>query len=414
MGKNNWRKLENAAKIFPATSGKVDERVFRYACELNEEVMKEQLQEALNATIKMFPMYQCVLRKGFFWYYLEDRDIDPIVEEETNGPCSRIYEHDQKNLLFRVSYFRKRINYEVFHALTDASGAMQFLKTLVYAYLNIVHPDVIKGPLYSYDATKVDKEEDSFDKYYTKVDKSIKIPSYNSYQIRGRKLPKMQIIEGRTSVSALLKIAKEHHTTLTVLLTAIYLVSIQKEFTPNQKNKTAALMIPVNMRAFNHSNSARNYFSWINVGYDFENSSKELTDVIAYVSEFFKREITTERMAVRNNSLVQLERNVLAKLLPLEIKSLGMRIAAGTSTAGVTAIFSNPGKIDMPNECIPYIKLFNAFITTKKMQLCTCSFQDNLVLSFTSLFENTNVIRNFFREITALGIEVEISANLYE
>ena len=31
-----WRSLDNAAKIFPATSGKKDSRVFRFACELYE------------------------------------------------------------------------------------------------------------------------------------------------------------------------------------------------------------------------------------------------------------------------------------------------------------------------------------------------------------------------------------------
>lgn len=36
-----WRKLDNAAKIFPATSGKKDTRVFRYYCELKEEIQEE-------------------------------------------------------------------------------------------------------------------------------------------------------------------------------------------------------------------------------------------------------------------------------------------------------------------------------------------------------------------------------------
>ena len=30
----SWRKLDNAAKIFPATSGRADTRVFRFYCEL--------------------------------------------------------------------------------------------------------------------------------------------------------------------------------------------------------------------------------------------------------------------------------------------------------------------------------------------------------------------------------------------
>lgn len=39
-----WRTLENTAKIFPATSGKKDERVFRFACVLKEGIRAELLQ----------------------------------------------------------------------------------------------------------------------------------------------------------------------------------------------------------------------------------------------------------------------------------------------------------------------------------------------------------------------------------
>ena len=40
-----WRKLDNAAKIFPATSGKKDTRVFRFSCDLKETIREEILQD---------------------------------------------------------------------------------------------------------------------------------------------------------------------------------------------------------------------------------------------------------------------------------------------------------------------------------------------------------------------------------
>ena len=407
----SWRKLDNAAKIFPATSGKVDERVFRDVCELNEEINPEALQKALDTTIEIFPVFQCVLRSGAFWYYLEDRDIRPMVEEEHTAPCSRIYVHDQKNLLFRVSYYGKRINLEVFHALTDATGSSQFLRTLVYAYLKNVHPEQITGPVYTYDATDVDKEEDSFAKYYAKVDKNIKIPKYKAYQITGRKHTAMQVIEGRVSVSGVLAEARARGVTLTVLLTAVFLKAISMEFSPTQKNRIAALMIPVNMRTFFPSSSARNYFSWIDIGYDFSANSGELEDIILFVKEFFQTELTPERLAVRNNSFVKMEKNVFARVLPLPIKTLGMKLAMKTS-AGDTAIFSNAGKVEMPPECAPFIRFFEAFITTPKLQICSRSYGDNLMLCFTTPYTNTNIIRNFFRMLTEMKLEVEISTNI--
>ena len=50
MSKKNarWRKLDNAAKLYSAASNKKDTRVFRFYCELKEEVNPKALQEALN------------------------------------------------------------------------------------------------------------------------------------------------------------------------------------------------------------------------------------------------------------------------------------------------------------------------------------------------------------------------------
>ena len=45
-----WRSLDNAAKLFSAASSPKDTRVFRFYCELKEEVKEEILQEALNQT----------------------------------------------------------------------------------------------------------------------------------------------------------------------------------------------------------------------------------------------------------------------------------------------------------------------------------------------------------------------------
>ena len=64
-----------------------------------------------------------VLRKGLFWHYLEPCNLRPIVKEEYKEPCSRLYIKDKKTLLFEVTYYKKRINFEVFHVLTDGTGA---------------------------------------------------------------------------------------------------------------------------------------------------------------------------------------------------------------------------------------------------------------------------------------------------
>ena len=127
-GYSKWRKLDNAALAFPLVTGKDDTRVFRFYCELREAVDEEILQKALEETMEKYPLFQAVLRKGLFWFYLEHRDIRPVVKKEKKPPCSRLYIPDKKSLLFEVSYHENRINFEVYHALTDGTGAMYFLE----------------------------------------------------------------------------------------------------------------------------------------------------------------------------------------------------------------------------------------------------------------------------------------------
>jgi hypothetical protein len=117
--KVEWTRLDNAAKIFPPTSNEKDTKVFRFSCELFEGIEPDLLQQALDETMESFPLYRSVLRKGLFWYYLETSNINPLIEEESNPVCGRIYNEKQRNLLFRVFYYKNRINLEIFHALSD-------------------------------------------------------------------------------------------------------------------------------------------------------------------------------------------------------------------------------------------------------------------------------------------------------
>lgn len=140
-GYSKWRKLDNAALAFPLVTGKNDSRVFRFYCQLKEEVDPDILQKALDQTMEKYPLFQAVLRKGLFWFYLERRDIRAVVKPEKKPPCSQLYIPDQKSLLFRVSHHRNRINFEVYHALTDGTGAMNFVTELVQDYLILAHPE---------------------------------------------------------------------------------------------------------------------------------------------------------------------------------------------------------------------------------------------------------------------------------
>ena len=68
--------------------------------------------------------------------------------------------------MFRVTYYKRRINLEVFHVLTDGMGGINFLRELTYQYLRLVHPELrdAAGDNLSVDTSL--SREDSFVRNY--------------------------------------------------------------------------------------------------------------------------------------------------------------------------------------------------------------------------------------------------------
>ncbi len=410
-----WLKLDNAAKIFPPNTNEKDTKVFRFVCELHEEIDKEILQKALDKALPLFPLYQSVLRRGMFWYYFDSTDARPEVVEERKLPCSMLYKQNRRNLLFEVSYFNRRINLEMYHALTDGTGALGFLNTIVYYYLTIKHEDDFKEglPKLPYDASFTQKMDDSFLKHYS-GDKTLdKIKLNRAYHITGRRAidNRLRIVEGVMSVKEVLQLAHRYDTTMTMYLTALYMKAIYMDMPTRSRRYPVRLTVPVNLRTYFPSVTARNFFTTVGVSYDFAKNSDKLEDIILEVKEAFTRELTEERLREHINRLSALEHNVFMRVIPLVLKDSILRFATRLSDRGITATLSNIGKINVAKELVPYIHLFDCFTSAKRPQIAMCSFGDELVISFTSPFIGMDIQKNFFRTLTQEGIGVTIASN---
>ena len=103
--------LDNAAHVFTASCNKKDRRTERISCTLKEDVDPEALQQALDETIKVRKQFQVHIKRGFFWYYFEE-NVRPFpgVKPENTYPCSFMHQYENNEYLFRVTYYKKRIN----------------------------------------------------------------------------------------------------------------------------------------------------------------------------------------------------------------------------------------------------------------------------------------------------------------
>jgi len=410
-----WNRLDNAAKIFPAASFRHDTNVFRFYCELNENIDKEVLQRALDETIEQFPTFRFIMKRGAFWYYLEQSDIRPMVEEEMKAPCSAIYHRDVKRLLFEVTYYRKRINLEVYHVLSDGTGALEFLKFLVYRYICLKHPNISSTLELDYDASDYQQMDDSFQKYYDSSKKKSNKMRF-AYRIKGIKTSdwRLNIIEGIMPVKAMINKAHEYKVTLTAFVAALLLKSIFEEMPYRERKKDVVISVPVNLRKYFQSESARNFFSVIPVTYNFSKQSSKFEDIVNYVNTFLKAELTEEKLKLRINALIGLEKNVVLRMVPLFIKNIVLAIAFRISEWSDTSTISNLGQVQMPKELEKYIEHFGMIVATNKTQIGMCSYKDKLTIGFSSSFLNTDIQRRFFRALSEMKVPVEIVSNRLE
>jgi NRPS condensation-like uncharacterized protein len=415
-----WTKLDNASKIFPSTYTEKDTKVFRFACELNEPVDPEALQKAVDATVDRFPLYQSVLRHGIFWFYLESSRLKPVVAEESLPVCAPIYLGHKRNLLFRVSYYKHRINLEVFHVLSDGTGALWFMQTLVRQYLSLKSQDVCPdSPSQPGNPSISETMDDSFEKHYSgtgafgrKKSRGNAEPKNRAYRVRGTRLPENRtaLIEGAMSAKAVLALAHQYDTTLTVFLSALLICSICSEMPARRKKHPVVLSVPVNLRQFFTSSTARNFFSTMNVKYDFSSGTPDLETVIGALGRHFQNELTEEQMAEKLDRFMRLARNPFIRIMPLQLKNLLLRIGSARANRRFTSAISNVGRVSMPPEYECAIRQLSVCVGGNCPKITLCTFRDRLVVSLTSPFRETNIQRAFFRQLSDMGVDVEIAS----
>lgn len=412
--RRSWYRLDNAAIMIPSTTGGASTRVFRIVCELKEEVKPEILQDALDATILDFPFLNVVLRKGLFWYYLDECDEKPVISIDCLPPCAPLYYPGRRNLLYRITYYHKRINLEMFHVLADGTGAFMFFKALILRYLSLCHN---LNAVISNDMSSVDeKEQDAFRQYYKKHDAKKNLKKYTAekaYQLKGDIDENFlnHLLEIRISSKQFIDLAHQFHTTAGILSVAMYIEAILPEMSMPDRQSPIVVSVPVNLRKYFHSNTARNFYGTINISYDPDHYDGTFESILNEVQKEYKEQLSEESIENSMNSFSAIEHNLAVKLVPLFIKDITIRSFSRKAAACVTGTISNLGVIKMPVETVPYIESFSAFMAKSNMQICISSFEDNMIFGCCTDRTENRVMRRLVRKFTSLGLQPVIASS---
>ena len=417
-----WMPLDNAAKIYPAARTENWSNVFRVSMTLKEKIDVPVMQSALDVTVRRFPALATRLRRGVFWYYLQQLDRAPEVRQENAYPLARMSAGETRQCAFRVIVYEKRVAVEFFHSLTDGNGALVFLKTLAAEYLQQKHGIAIPaelGVLGRQEEPSEAEMEDSFQKHAGPVEASRR--ATDAWKPKGTLEPDgfLHVTCLELPVAEILKKAKAQGVSLTTWLCAAMMVALrnlQLEQEPNpRRHKHIKVLIPVNLRSMFGSESLRNFVLYTTPQIDPRLGDYEFGEICRLVQHQMALEVNPKFMSSLIATNVSSERMVAVKIVPLFLKNLIMKAvfnAVGERKSCLS--LSNLGAVKMPEEMAAYVERLDFVLGVQNASPYNCgvlSFGDTLYINFIRNIKEPALEYHFHRALQELGLTATVRSN---
>ena len=420
--KLRWFPLDNAAKIYPAARRQNWSNVFRLSATLTENVDREVLKSALDVTIRRFPSIAARLRKGAFWYYLQQVPQVPEIREETSYPLVRMSREEMRTCAIRVIVYGRRIAVEFFHSLTDGNGALIFLKSLLAEYLQQKHGIRIPaehGVLGRLEEPSEAELEDSFLKYAGTREASRR--ENDAWRVGGTPEPDgfQHITCFKIPVKPALDLAHKYHVTMTNFLCAVIMQALQdmqEEKEPVQSlRKPIRVLVPVNLRPIFPSKSLRNFALYTIPEIDPRLGRYSFEEICKAIFHRMGMDNNPKQMGMRIATNVNSERMGVVKIMPLFIKNLVMKAVFDSVGERKSCLsMSNLGAVKLPEIMVPYVERFDFILGVQATAPYNCgmlSYGDNLYINFIRNVREPALEYHFHRVLRDMGLPVEVQSN---
>ena len=416
-----WYKLDNAGKLYPAIANARWSSVFRLSAELNEMVDPLLLQKAADRVLPRFPSFQARMKAGLFWYYLEEINVPLTVRPDTGHPCMPFRYKQDHGYLLRICYYRHRISVEFFHALTDGSGGLIFLKTLIAEYLRLKGLEIPceEGVLHPDDAPRPEETKDAF--------LSLPLPRVrvsrkesSSFHFPGTpELPHtLHTISASIPCDQLLALSKSHGVSLTEYLAGVILyTAYQHQKSQGEKKKQPIrISLPVNMRSFFPTPTLRNFSTFLNPGIDPNLGEYTFPEILKELHAFMAYQLNPRFLCATIATNVSDEQYLFTRLSPRFSKNLVIgSVFRRSGDRLVCTTLSNLGLVKIPDEMAKHVKRLEFLLGAPSRPLCNCaaiSTGNELRLVFSSNIRETTLPREMLRFLVEKGVSVFVESNL--
>lgn len=416
-----WAKLDNTALLFPVISTEGMTSVYRESVSLTEDVDGELLQQALEKLLPQFLIFRMRLRMGLFWYYFEENDRPvPRVREEELYPGAYINKSRNNHYMFRVTYYKKRINLEVFHALTDGYGGLVFLKELAYQYLRLAHPEEYAGEKDRISSGIFMDMEDSYLKNFKKgASHDTAYGSKKALVIKGEKRPRgeLNVMHGYFKVDELKAAAKKYGLTINQYLVGNYVYAIYREYLKAGTSKLPiSCCVPVDLRSRYESHTMKNFFVIIASKFLPTQESYSREEVLKIAADSLKEQMDPQNLDNILSYNVSNEQNRFLRTIPIFIKNIAIKYVYMLSADTATSTMTNVGNVEVKEQYKKYIEHFYGMLSMSRGQnikAAIASYNGTLIVTFTTCLTDVSIQKRFFQSIAKDGVEAALETNEY-
>ncbi len=345
----------------------------------------------------------------------------PRIQVEEKIPCTAFAAKRRGEPLYRVIIKGKRISVEFIHILTDGSGAMEYLKSMLYTYLvllgkNISTPGEIILPTIP---VSEEEYEDGYNKFFQKLPPPSKLVKAWHLPFKLNRSPRLRVLHAEVSVKEFLELSRKHKVSVTEYFVSVCHYSFQEIFnstdgkSKKRKRKVLRIEVPVNMRNIFPTRTMRNFSLFVLPEIDVRLGTYTFEEILRSVHNQLQISADIKQISRFLSSNVSPEKLFIIRIMPLVIKKMVIAsVYKGLAYKRWTSVVTNLGMVTLPGEMEDMVESFELIPPPPnpnvKVGCALVSYKDKLRITICNITQSREFERHILQHFVYAGIRVKI------
>lgn len=394
----------------------------RHIIRMTEPICPDKLQAALETALRRFPQMALGLRRGKTQYAYRHLHRPPVVLPFDDRSPYYIGSDDTNGYLFLCGYRERTIYLEYQHCISDGRGFDQFIRCVLYYYLQLCgHPVQNDGsirtletayhPAESEDGYVLLEDAPQSDENYHPHDRAFHAPVPENAQDSDELLTELTL-----SLSEVKAFCKQHGLSpMTFLMTAISQGMFRTYYQGTNRTEPIVAEIPMDLRGYIPTPTTRFFVSLLDLPFPYEYFSLPFIEACRRLREYFDTQRALPHAAfwaLKNARRVSAGH---ALDIPIAEKEQRMRQQARDYIRRDSFILTNIGTFAPTESMAAYIEDYTAILPCahQPFGFLVSSYRDRLKLSVAQRDFDAALVPSMQAVLRELGFQTQTCSHTF-